>query len=285
MVEGNVTRAAGRIGIGQPAMSHALGRLRTLLQDELFVRAPDGVRPTPRAQALAGPIRVVLAEIQETLLPKDGTFDPAAAEQSFLLGMPDDIEIALLLRLVEHLQAEAPKVRLQVRSIDRFRILEQLDEDRLHLGIGMFTEGATHHKRRQLYTFNYLCLYDPALLPIEPPITLDDYVTVAHVLGSLREDAHGVVDDALAPLGLSRAIAVTTPHFNAVPFVLRHARMIATLPERTARYFAERLGLVTSPVPVELPDFIVSMLWHASYDHDPAHRWLRQAVARLAADP
>jgi DNA-binding transcriptional LysR family regulator len=129
-----------------------------------------------------------------------------------------------------------------------------------------------------------LCLYDPARLPLEPPIAREDYVAVPHVLGSLREDAHGVVDDALAPLGLRRTIAVTTPPFVAVPFILRQAWLIATLPERTARYFAEQLGLATSPVPVSLPDVSVSMLWHASYDHDPAHRWLRLTVARLVSE-
>ena len=284
LAEGSVTRAAERVGIGQPSMSHALGRLRRLLKDELFVRAPDGVRPTPRALALADPIRVALSAIQGTLLQERG-FDPAEAERTFLLGMPDSIEVVLLPRLMAHLEAEAPKIRVRVRSIDRFDVLEQLDRDRLHLGVaGLLTEGTVHHKRRRLYVTNYLCLYDPARLPLAPPLTLEDYLAVPHVLGSPRGDAHGVVDDALAPLGLRRTIAVATPHFAAVPFLLKGARLLSTVPQRPARLFAERFGLATSPVPVALPDFDVSMLWHASYDHDPAHRWLRGTVARLAAE-
>ena len=283
LAEGSVTRAAERVGVGQPSMSHALGRLRRLLKDELFVRAPDGVRPTPRALALADPIRVALSAIQGTLLQGQG-FDPAEAERSFLLGMPDSIEITLLARLMAHLEAEAPKVRVRVRSIDRFDVLEQLDRDRLHLGVGLLTEGEVRHKRRRLYGTNYLCLYDPARLPLAPPLTLEDYVAIPHVLGSPRGDAHGVVDDALAPLGFRRTIAVTTPHFAAVPFHLKGARLLSTVPQPAARIFAERFGLATSPVPVALPDFAVSMLWHASYDHDPAHRWLRGTVARLAAE-
>ena len=165
LAEGSVTRAAERVGIGQPSMSHALGRLRRLLKDELFVRAPDGVRPTPRALALADPIRVALSAIQGTLLQEQG-FDPAEAERTFLLGMPDSIEIILLPRLMAHLEAEAPKIRVRVRSIDRFDVLEQLDRDRLHLGVGLLTEGTVHHKRRRLYVTNYLCLYDPARLPL-----------------------------------------------------------------------------------------------------------------------
>jgi LysR family transcriptional activator of mexEF-oprN operon len=284
LAEGSVTRAAERVGIGQPSMSHALGRLRRLLKDELFIRAPDGVRPTPRAQALAAPIRVALSAIQEMLLQGQG-FAPAEAERTFLLGMPDSVEVALLPRLLAHLETEAPKVRVRIRAIDRFEVLEQLDRDRLHLAVsGLLTEGAVHHKRRRLYGTNYLCLYDPARLPLAPPLTLEDYVAVPHVLGSPRGDAHGVVDDALAPLGLRRTIAVTTPHFAAVPFILKGARLLSTVPQRPARIFAERFGLVTSPVPVDLPNFDVSMLWHASYDHDPAHRWLRGTIARLAAE-
>ena len=104
------------------------------------------------------------------------------------------------------------------------------------------------------------------------------------MLGSPRGDAHGVVDDALAPLGLRRTIAVVTPHFAAVPFLLKGARLLSTVPRRPARLFAERFGLATSPVPVGLPEVDVSMLWHASYDHDPAHRCLRWTFARLAAE-
>ncbi len=278
LAEGSVTRAAERVGVGQPSMSHALGRLRRLLKDELFVRAPDGVRPTPRALALAGPIRVALSAIQGTLL-QGQDFDPAEAELTFLLGMPDSIEVVLLPRLMAQLEAEASKVRVRVRAIDRFDVLEQLDRDRLHLGVaGLLTEGAVHHKRRRLYGTSYLCLYDPMRLPLAPPLTLEDYLTIPHVLGSPRGDAHGVVDDALAPLGLRRTIAVTTPHFAAVPFLLKGARLLSTVPQRPAQLFAERFGLATSPVPVALPASDVSMLWHASYDHDPAHRWLRRAV-------
>lgn len=285
LAERNVTRAAARIRIGQPSMSHALGRLRKLLKDELFVRVPDGVRPTPRALALADPIREALGVIQATLL-QGQRFDPSEAERTFVIGMPDSIEVFLLPRLMAHLAASAPKIRVQLCSINRFDVIEQLDRDQLHLGVaGLLTEGAIHHKRRRLYVTNYLCLYDPARLRLTPPISLEDFLAVRHVLGSPRGDPRGVVDDALAPMDLRRTIAVTTPHFAAVPFALKAAPLIATVPERPARIFARQFGLTTSPVPLRLPDSDVSMLWHASYGPDPAHRWLRDTVGRLAAGP
>ena len=285
LAEGSVTRAAERVGIGQPSMSHALGRLRRLFKDDLFVRAPDGIRPTPRAMALAGSVREALGVIQATLL-QGRAFDPTVAERTFHIGMPDSIEVFLLPRLMAHLGAVAPGIRLRLRPVDRFELLERLDRDQLHLGItGLLTEGSAHHKRRRLYATNYLCLYDPMRVPFAVPVTLEDFISVPHVLGSPRGDAHGVVDNALALLGLRRTIAVTTSHFAAVPFALKGAQLVSTVPERPARLFAERFGLAISPVPVRLPETDVSMLWHASYDLDPAHRWLRTTMARLAADP
>ena len=147
----------------------------------------------------------------------------------------------------------------------------------------MFSQGQIHHKRRSFYADNFLCLFSPEQLKLSPPISLEDYLRVPHVLTSLTDDAHGAVDEALAKLKLKRTIAMTTPGFLAVPFVLRRAPVITTMPSRLARYFAEAFGLATSPAPIELPSFTISLLWHASFDQDPGHVWLRQTVvwARL----
>ena len=152
------------------------------------------------------------------------------------------------------------------------------------LAIGLFTEGQAHHKRRLLYRDSYVCLFNAGLVGLTPPISLDDYLRFPHILTSLRETAHGVVDDALEKLGLSRTLAVTTPRFLVVPFLVRSAPVITTMHARLATYFAGALGLTVSPVPVALEDVSISMLWHSSYDDDPAHRWLRQILVRLAGE-
>jgi DNA-binding transcriptional LysR family regulator len=119
---------------------------------------------------------------------------------------------------------------------------------------------------------------------VSPPISLEDYVRLPHVLTTLRKGERGIVDDALAKLGLSRTVAVTTPRFVAVPFLVAGAPLVTTMHAKLARYFAGALGLSLSPAPVELPEVSAALVWHASYDHDPAHMWLRQTVARVAAD-
>jgi DNA-binding transcriptional LysR family regulator len=283
LTERSVTRAAARIGLGQSAMSHNLGRLRLLFGDELLTRAADGMRPTPRALALADPVRVTLAQIQAAVLQREA-FDPSTAERTFRIGLADSIEVAIIPGLLARLRSLAPSVSLRLRSINRLTILEELDTGKLDLGIGVFDLGQVHHKRRALYTDSFLCLFNPSQLNFSTPITLEDYLSVPHVLTSITDDAHGAVDEALAKFKLKRTIALTTPGFLAVPFVVRRAPVITTMPSRLARYFADAFGLATSPTPIELPTFAISLLWHASFDHDPGHVWLRQAVASVASE-
>ena len=285
LTERSVTRAAARVGLGQSAMSHNLARLRTLFGDELLTRGPDGMRPTPRALALVDPVRVALSQIQ-SLVSRDDAFDPRTAERVFRIGLPDSVEVLLVPSLLAHLCEAAPGVRLRLHSTERLQLLDELDADRLDLGIGIgrFTEGQTHHKRRLLSTDTYLCMFNAARVGVSPPISLDDYVRLPHVLTSLRPGERGVVDEALEKLGLHRMVALTTPRFMAVPFLVARAPVVTTMHARLARFFAGELGLSLSQPPVELPEVPVSLLWHASYDHDTAHLWLRQTIVRLAQE-
>ena len=283
LTERSVTRAAARVGLGQSAMSHNLARLRILFGDELLTRSAEGMRPTPRAMALADPVRMTLSQIQSTVLQREA-FDPATADRVFRIGLADSIEVAVIPTLIERLQNSAPGVSLRLRSTNRSSILEDLDTGALDLGIGVFDEGQTHHKRRQLYTDSFLCLFSAGQLKLAPPISLNDYLRWPHVLTSLADDSRGAVDEALAKHNLSRSIVMTTPGFLAVPFVVRRARVFTTMPSRLARYFAETFGLVTSPVPIDLPSFTISLLWHASFNQDPGHLWLRQTVAGLVCE-
>ena len=283
LAERSVTRAAARIGLGQSAMSHNLARLRALFDDELLTRGPEGMRPTPRASVLAEPVRAALFQIQ-ALVSRDETFDPRTAERTFRLGLPDSMEVLLVPTLLTHLCEAAPGIHLRLHNIDPSRLLDDLDADRLDLAVGMgtFARGQAHHKQRLLLTETYLCMFNAGRTGIVPPISLEDYVRLPHVLTSLRAGERGVVDDALAKLGLKRTVVLTTPRFLAVPFLVARAPVMVTMHARLARFFAAELGLSLSAPPVELQEIAVSLLWHASYDRDPAHTWLRQTVARLA---
>ncbi len=286
LTERSVTRAAARIGLGQSAMSHNLARLRDLFGDELLTRTADGMRPTPRATSLAEPVRAALVHIQ-ALVAQKAAFHPQTAEQTFRIGLPDSMEVLLMPTLLAYFCDIAPGLRLRFQTTgDTAQILDDLDADRIDLaiGIGSPPEGRTHHKTRRIQTTNFLCMYNAAHVLVSSSITLEEYVRLPHVLTSLRQGERGVVDDALAKLGLTRTIALITPRFLAVPFLVRGAPVITTMHAQLARLFAGTLGLSLSVPPVALPEMQISLLWHASYDHDPAHIWLRQTVSKLAAE-
>lgn len=278
--EQSVTRAARRMGVTQSAMSHSLSRLRTLFGDELLTRVPQGMRPTPRAVGLHDKLRGVLAQVQAlTMRPRD--FDPATADMLFTLGMADSSEVMMMPRMLARFQVEAPSLRFLLRNVDRQRVLEDLDSGRIDLAIGLFQDGKQHHKRRVLLHDRYMCIYNPRLLDLPDPIGLEDYIRLPHLLTSLVETPVGVVDTALAKLGLTRHIAMTSPRFSAIPFVLEQAPVIATMHARVAAYFAETMQLRVCPPPIDLPDVPISMIWHSSNDNVPAHRWLREQIVSI----
>lgn len=285
LAERSVTKAAGRIGIGQSAMSHNLARLRELFGDELLTRGPHGMQPTPRALALVDPVRIALAQI-ETLVSRAQTFDPATAERTFRIGLPDSTEVLIGPALLAYVCEHAPGIRFRFYAAEGQGLLDDLDADRIDLGIGVgaFSGGQVHHKRRVLATDSYLVMFNPKKVRVKAPISLEDYVRLPHVLTSLRRGERGVVDEALDKLGLSRKIALVTPRFVAVPFLVAGAAVVTTMHARLARYFAEEMGLSLSPPPVDLPMLTTSLLWHASYDSDPAHIWLRETIIRVAAE-
>jgi DNA-binding transcriptional LysR family regulator len=287
LTERSVTRAAARVGIGQSAMSHNLARLRELFGDELLTRGSEGMRLTPRAVTLLEPVQTMLTQV-EALVSRDQAFDPATAVRTFRFGLPDSMEILIMPALLARMREVAPGIHLRLYNFDASRLLDDLDADAMDLAIGYdaFQPGQVHHKRRKLFTESWLCMFSAEKTGIVPPISLDDYVRLPHVLTSLRpgRSVRGIVDEALDKLGLHRSVALTTPRFLTVPSLVASAPVIVTMQARLARVFAAELGLSLSPPPVELSEETVSLLWHASYDHDPAHTWLRELVTQLAAE-
>jgi DNA-binding transcriptional LysR family regulator len=287
LTERSVTRAAARVGIGQSAMSHNLARLRELFDDELLTRGSDGMRLTPRAVMLLEPLRTMLAQL-EALVSRDQVFDPATAVRTFRFGLPDSMEILIMPTLLARMREVAPGIHLRLYNSDASRLFEELDADEIDLaiGYGALQAGQVHHKRRKLFTETWLCMFNAEKTGIVPPISLDHFVRFPHVLTSLRpgRSVRGIVDEALEKLGLHRSIALTTPRFLAVPSLVASTPVIVTMQARLARLFAAELGLSLSPPPVELSELTISLLWHASYDHDPAHTWLRELVTQVAAE-
>ncbi|MCP3062544.1 LysR family transcriptional regulator [Myxococcus sp. K38C18041901] len=280
MRERHVTRAAHRIGLGQPAMSHHLARLRELLGDELFTRAPTGVVPTPHALMLAEPVRTALACLQGVLTQRP--FDPATQERHFKVSLSDGLESSLVPAFLSLAASEAPGVTLSLSPLQESLGLSLLDDGALDLLVGPPLEQAPHHKLRQFCAGGYRVVFDPDVVDVDLPLSLEDFLSIPHVRVSRRADSSDVVDDALARLRLKRRVAVQTAHSLSVPHLLRGSRLLAVLPRRAALASAQAFGLSISEPPLPLTADAIVMRWHASRDADPGHRWLRETMFRAA---
>jgi LysR family transcriptional activator of mexEF-oprN operon len=275
--ERSTTRAAARLGLGQPAVSAALARLREAFSDPLFTRVPRGLEPTPRALSIAAQLGPALAAIRDALRPPE-SFDPAKSSLTVRLGMPDNHEHFVMPALLERLQRGAPGIRVLVRHASGATAAQLLDDDRVDLVCGRVDRVSAWQHRQALMPVSYLCLYDKRLVRLPGPLTLARFLAVPHLLVSAGGDFQGVVDQALEKLGKVRRVIYATPHFSSIPVVLQRVAAIATLPEHAARRFAKVYRLEAAEPPVRLSSYETSLVWLAKYDQDPAHRWLRSVV-------
>lgn len=275
--ERSVTRAAARLRIGQPAMSHALGNLRLLLGDELFVRVGQIMQPTLRAEALAARVRDVLAQTQDVLFERSA-FDPATSTREFRVGFSNELELLLLPRLVARLRQVGPSICLLAKGGSRQALRTLLDEGGVDLAVGCLDEAPTWQRSTPLYEETHLCCFNPRLVPLQAPLGLDDYTAHPHALMSLKDSLAGCLEDALARAGARLNTVVAAPHLVALISMVASAPLLATLPARIVRAYAPLFKLAVSPVPLELGSFLVLLLRHARSDRDAGTAWLADLV-------
>lgn len=278
MQERHVTRAGQRIGLSQPATSSALARLRHLFDDELLVKTSTGMEPTPRALQLSEELRSALLQIQ-SVLTNPASFVPETSDRIFRLGMSDYAELVLLPHLMQHLSQQAPQVQIQVRATDRQEALNLLDEDQIDLAIGFYPQRSTWHQQQVLFQEEFVCVCRQNHPAIQPPLTLESYLSASHLLVSLREDRTGRIDQILSNQNLQRHIVLTIPHFLLAGFVLARTNLLAAIPQRLAQVWIEFLPLQILPLPLPVSGFALSLLWHAKNQDEPGHRWLRSLCA------
>jgi len=284
MRERSVSRAAGKLFLGQPAVSGALARLRQLFADELLIRGAGGMTPTTRALALEAAIAPAIDQLQRAIFTPP-VFDPAGSSRLFLVGMPDWIEQWLMPGLVARLRVLAPQVRVAFKETNPFSGSDMLERDEIELAVARLPTGPQWQRERALGEMGFRCVYRPDRVPIDGEITLAQYTALPHLLVSYRAAFESAVDTELAALGLRRNVCYTTPRFSSVPGVLGESAMIATVPDVLARRWEASGQLAACAVPVPLPRFTVSMAWHARRDNDPALQWLMGLIDELAARP
>ena len=284
MAERNVTRAAQRVGIGQPAMSSALSRLRALFHDELFVRVPGRMEPTPKALQLATPIGDALQQIRRALDP-GLPFDAASAQRIFRIGATDYTEFVLLPPLNAYLRQAAPGIDIRIVPTTTDRALELLDLHELDFAIGTFAALPKRLSSAPLFTERFVCVArrdHPDLG--NAGLQLDSFLALPHLLRSLRGDADGTVDQALARRGLKRHVVMTVTNFLVVPFILERSDAIATLAERVARRLAGTASLAIHDPPLQLEPWTTSLVWGRAVAQDAGAAWLQSTIREVARE-
>lgn len=288
MAEGSLTRAASTLAMTQPAVSHALRRLREAVGEELFVRVAHGVRPTARAEALWPQVRQALAQLRQALAP--GDFDPRRDAVQLRLAMADATAAVLAPGLVSLIEAERLQVNLRLLPLttrDPRRLLEGGDAD---LAVGYFPELVTtivaqgpdshlHHAR--LYDTRYVCVMRKGHPLAKRALTLDDYVQANHLLVSFSGRPRGYVDQALAAVGRQRRVLLAVNQFFAAGRVVARSDLLTVLPEGFIEATGYSQELVTRELPLTLDPVHVEMIWHLRHEADPAHSWLRGAVVAV----
>lgn len=279
----SVSAAAEQLGLSQPAVSHALKRLRAALGDELFTRSSHGVAPTPYALHLGEPVAQALQALQGALSTRDA-FDPHTSTRTFQLAMTDIGEMYFMPPLMQALAERAPQVRVSTLRPHTGELRRDMAEGRVDLALGLMPQLQAGFVQRRLFRQRYVCMFRRDHPTARVPISLAQFCALGHVGVAAAQTGHGEVDGLLERAGVQRQMRLVVPHFIAVGHILQSSDLIATVPQRFALRCEAPFGLLSSPHPVPLPEIAIHLFWHVRYHRDPASLWLRLLLIELFAE-
>jgi DNA-binding transcriptional LysR family regulator len=293
MAERNLTRAAGKLAMSQPAVSNALKRLRDALGDELVVRSGHGVVPTPAAQQWWPAVRDALEQLRAAFAP--GEFNPRESHNSFTVAMADATAALLVPPLVATLEREAPGVSLRVLPLNTRDPRHLLATQDIDLAIGYFpaalaaigslenhNDAESTYRSEQLYSSDYICVMHRHHPLCNEELTLDTYCAARHLLVSFSGRPYGFIDEALAALNRRRRVVLTVNQFFTAGIVVVNSDLLTVVP----RHFVASTGMgnwvTLKRLPFALPRVNVDSLWYQRRESRPGHAWLREAIRGAA---
>ena len=284
LAERSVTRAADRLGLSQPGMSNTLTRLRKLCGDPLLVRQGQRLVPTPRAEALRQPVQEALSLIQHALEDRPG-FDPASDHATFTVSCSDYSLLMLIGPLVRRLAGAAPGLTVQVlpRAPDAVRLLRDGEVD-LVIEPAEIMPDATLPRMR-LFADRWLCCVWEGTTEVGDQMTMESYLRLGHLVYSgVRGHPVSLVDTYLAQAKVPRRIEFTVESFLLAPFLLQGTDLVAVVPERAAGHLRRTADVRFLEPPLHLPGITEMLWWNPRQTMDPAHVWLRERIAEIAAE-
>jgi LysR family nod box-dependent transcriptional activator len=283
LAEKNVTRAAQRVFLSQPAMSGALKRLRDEFNDQLLVRSGREMELTPFAQELLVSVRGLLDSVQKILDTKL-TFDPSTARLSFNFAMTDYASMVLLPNVLDRLVVEAPYISCHVQTVDDSTYEGIIGGD-IDLYVGI-REWAEQYEARSggcllfepLFSDDFVCMVAEDHPQIRDGMTIEQYCELPHSIVRFRRQAESIVESSWRNAGLDPRIGVTAPNFATLVLMLPHTKLIATVPRRIATALSRTLRVKIVECPVRLARLEEVLVWHPRASHGPAHDYIRSIL-------
>ncbi|EAR50391.1 transcriptional regulator, LysR family protein [Oceanicola granulosus HTCC2516] len=283
--ERSTTRAAARVGLSQPAVSAALGRLRAALGDELFLRRGQGLVATDFARALEAPLRETLDRLED-LLAAPQEFDPATAKRTFRLAGIDFFAEMLMPQLAARLAAAAPGVRIQLLNLVPREYEATLERYEADVALFPLTGSPEWAEHRLLFRSPFVLAAaagNPRLAHLAEgdTVPLDLFCDLGHILFSLDGNLRAMGDDALAAVGRQRRVVMSMASFPGILRAVAGSEAVSLVPVQLARKLQGEMGLRCFALPMPLEPPVIGMMWHRRSSATPAHAWLREQIVEL----
>lgn len=275
--EGSITRASLKMNLTQPAISHALNRLRQLFDDPLFERQGHVMVPTPLARSIIDPVRQSLRGFEVTLSGVE-RFDAASSERVFSLALRDVLEASVLPPLMASVARQAPLVGLNTLQVGRRELENELAAGTLDAAIDILLPLSHDIRHTLLATDQTVVLVRRDHPLVRGGLDLDTYLKLEHIQTSSRRRGPGLEDFELSRLGLQRRIRLRCQHYFAACRTASQTDLALTMPERLARVVNQQFGNQVLPFPLQMPSLDIHLYWHANVDNDPASIWLRGQI-------
>jgi DNA-binding transcriptional LysR family regulator len=281
--EGSVSRAADRLGLTQPAVSHALSRLRRTFGDDLFVRSGAGMAATPVGERVAGGAGRALDIIRREIW-EPPSFDHETTRRRFRVSLSDMGGTVLLPRLVAALAVQAPHATIVPIQAKPEEIGKLLEDGAADLAIGFYASLGLKLYQRPLFRRSMVGIARAGSAAIRTRMTLTRFVGSRHVIATGLAVNNEVLRKELRRRGKVLDVALEVPYLLAVPGIVADSDLLAAVPAELAALFAKVAAIEAFPLPIRLPDLTVRQYWHARYHHDAGHRWFRGLVEDAIGD-
>lgn len=278
--EGNITRASQKLNLTQPAVSHALARLRDSLNDPLFIRQGTQMLPTPFTRHLISPVQHALQTLSQSI-SEQPSFEPHSSQRRFCIALRDVLEASVLPPLLQHLQQHAPLIEIASVRVDRHDLETELTTGTLDLALDVPYAVSDKIEHSPL-THDQLVVVSRQHHPaISSPLSVESYLQQQHILVSSRRKGWALEDVELNRMGLKRHITLRCQHYFAACKVVSETDLLLTMPEHYARLANHQFNNQIWPFPLTSPKLDMHLYWHKSAQKDPAHQWLRHLIIKL----